>query len=122
MNERKRAEEEEERAEETLLALQGQMSETMGRLAHLRRRKRILNQQGSELFRRGLISLELEASKGAEEECDMSAASRLDEDCIADAAEASIVQGLSGTYDMDTSSLGLHMPNENFNGIDFWMT
>ncbi|KAK4095871.1 hypothetical protein N658DRAFT_502222 [Parathielavia hyrcaniae] len=58
MSEQKRVEEEEADAEETLFVLQTQLQTAVGRLARLRRQKRFLKERGSELFRRGVQSLE----------------------------------------------------------------
>ena len=58
LSEQKRVEQEEADAEEALFVLQTQLQTAVGRLARLRRQKRVLKERGSELFRRGMQSLD----------------------------------------------------------------
>ena len=96
MSEQKRLEQAEADAEEALFVLQTQLQTAVGHLARLRRQKRFLRERVSELFRRGMQSLdELEA-----------------EDCLLESAEAQVVTDVQefGACDpVDWSSLVLDL-------------
>lgn len=96
MSEQRRVEQEEADAEESLFVLQTQLQTAVGRLARLRRQKRVLKERGSELFRRGMRSLD------EMEEEDRRIQSSMD-------FVASDVRSLGADVPFDWSSLGLDL-------------
>ena len=61
----KKLEKEEEEAEEALFLLQTQISTAVGRLARIRRQRKVMKEKGASLFERGVQSLgELEREDG----------------------------------------------------------
>lgn len=102
--EQKRIEDAEVETEEALLALQTQLQTTVGRLARLRRQKRLLKERGSELFRRGVQSMDELDSENR----------RVEEEAL---RVTSHTQSLGAEVPMDWNSLGLDLSDVDLEAL-----